>query len=252
MQQQIQFANHRGEKLAGTLHVPSGPSHTGVVFGHCFTCSRHTRVLRQIGQGLVDGGFHVLRFDFSGNGQSEGDFSESTYSKQVAEIKTAASFVSARGVSWIGLAGHSMGAIVAMLAAVEMESVKALCALAARSSGLTLDRFLSTTQRDQLERTGRVPFASRGRALQLTQEFFTDAVRYDLPSMLASLRQPLLVVHGDQDEIIPVDEAYKLRRLKPAETEVAIIPGADHMFSHDEHRQQVASLVVQWFKKHAM
>jgi putative redox protein len=251
LSQQIQFTNHRGEKLAGTLHVPWRDFHRGIILGHCFTCSRHTRVLRQISEGLVSAGFNVLRFDFSGNGQSEGEFSASSYSKQIAEMKTAASYMDARGVSWLGLAGHSMGAMVALLAAAEMDSIKALCVLAARSSGPTVTDFLSESQLDELRLTGRVSLMSRGRSLELTQEFFDDTARHDLPAVVASLRQHIFVVHGDQDEIIPVDEAYRLQQLQPKSTQLAIVSGADHMFSREEHRQQVSELVVTWFERQA-
>ncbi|UCG13563.1 MAG: alpha/beta fold hydrolase [Deltaproteobacteria bacterium] len=248
MQQQIQFLNHRDEKLAGTLHAPTEPSRFGIVFGHCFTCSRHTSILRWISTALVEEGFTVLGFDFSGNGQSEGSFSESFCSKQVVEMKIAAAFMWARGISWLGLGGHSMGALVAMLAASETDSVKAVCTLGARTSGPTVSDFLTDTQVDELRKTGRVPFTSRGRLLELKREFFGDAAQYDLPAVVGFLRQPLLVVHGEKDEIIPVDEAYKLRQAKPVDTELAIISGADHMFSLEAHRRQVADLVVQWFK----
>lgn len=252
MQQQIQFPNDFGENLAGTFHVPSRESRCGIILGHCFTCSRYTRILHEISLTLVDKGFKVLRFDFSGNGQSEGDFSQSFYSKQIAEMKTAASFMSAEGVSWIGLAGHSMGAVVALLAAGEMDSVKAVCTLAAKASALITTHFLSQSQIQELQQTGRVHFISRGRNLELTKNFFVDAEKYDLSSILASLPQPLLVVHGDQDEIIPVEDAYKLHQYKPVNTDLAIIPGADHMFSQDTHRRKVAELVVEWFKRLAL
>jgi pimeloyl-ACP methyl ester carboxylesterase len=251
MEEDIAFTNHLGESLAATLHVPNRPSQSGVILGHCFTCSRHTGVLRQICHGLAEEGFTVLRFDFSGNGQSEGNFSDSTYSKQVAEMKSAAAFLGARRISWIGLAGHSMGAMVALLAAAQMESVKAVCTLASRSSGLTLAHFLSDRQRTELEQTGRLSFASRGRSLELTKEFFADASQYDLRRVVASLHQPLLIVHGDQDEIIPVEDAHFLCQFKPQQTELAIVRGADHMFSKAEHRDQVAKQVVGWFKEQA-
>jgi putative redox protein len=74
LQQQIQFSNHYGEKLAGTFHLPTEDSRRGIILGHCFTCSRHTRILRDVSLALVEEGFKVLRFDFSGNGQSEGGF----------------------------------------------------------------------------------------------------------------------------------------------------------------------------------
>jgi putative redox protein len=197
---------------------------------------------------LVEEGFKVLRFDFSGNGQSEGNFSESIYSKQVGDIKTAASFMSAQGVSWIGVAGHSMGAMVALLAASEMDSIKAICTLAAKASALQSFHFLSEDQIQALRRTGRVNFISRGRTLEFTEAFFADAAKYDLSSIMTSLPQPLMVVHGDMDEIIPVENAYRLLQYKKVNTELVIIPGADHMFSQDEHRQEVAQRVAQWFK----
>jgi uncharacterized protein len=89
MEEQIDFKNHQGEKLAATLHLPKKPTGCGVVLGHCFTCSRHTGILRQVAGELSRKGFFALRFDFSGNGQSEGIFEESTYSKQISEMQTA-------------------------------------------------------------------------------------------------------------------------------------------------------------------
>jgi putative redox protein len=199
----------------------------------------------------VEEGFKVLRFDFSGNGQSEGSFSESLYSKQISDMKVAASFMTAEGVSWFGLAGHSMGAMVALLAATEMDNVRAVCTLASKASALHSTHFLSESQLHQLENTGRVHFVSRGRNLELTDAFFTDAAKYELSKVLPSLVQPWLIVHGDQDEIIPVKDAYRLHQYKPADTELAIIADADHMFSQDAHRQEVTELVVKWFEKRA-
>ena len=248
LQEQIEFLNFSGEKLAGTFHVPAKNSRHGVILGHCFTCSRHTSILRDLSLALVDAGFKVLRFDFSGNGQSEGNFSESFYSKQVDEIKAASKFMSTRGTSWIGLAGHSMGAMVALLAASEMDEVKAVCTLAANGSALKTKQFLTSEQIEELQLTGRVHFVSRGRNLEVTDAFFADAEQYDFPSIMASLPQPLLVVHGDMDEIVPVDNAYRLRQYKRINTELAIIHGADHMFSQDGQRQEVVQRVAQWFK----
>jgi putative redox protein len=251
MEQQIQFPNHRGEKLFATIHLPEGPSRRGVILGHCFTCSRHTTILRSICHGLAASGFLVLRFDFSGNGQSEGEFTESTYSKQIEEVKTAAAFLAERGVSWLGLAGHSMGAMVALLAAAEIASVRALCALAARSRVMGAAELLTPAQLQDLQETGRVRFVSRGRALELTREMFSDAARYDVGRAVSSLVQPLLLVHGDQDEITPVGEAYHIQRYRPEGTRLAVIPGSDHMFSREEHRRMVTEIVVAWFREQA-
>jgi len=251
MEHQIQFPNHRGEKLSATIHLPDGPSRRGVILGHCFTCSRHTTILRFVCHALADQGFTVLRFDFSGNGQSEGEFAKSTYSKQIAEMETAAVYLAGRGVSWLGLAGHSMGAMVALLAGVEIASVRAICALAARSRVMGAADLLTPGQLRELQETGRVRFVSRGRGLELSQEMFSDAAQHDLGRAVASLVQPLLLVHGAEDEITPVGEAYHIQRYRPEGTRLAVIPGADHMFSGDAHRQEVAEVVVSWFVQQA-
>lgn len=86
METDIHFLNHLGERLFGTHHRPDAPSEYGVVLGHCFTCTRHTGVLREVGARLTAAGFHVLRFDFSGNGQSEGVFIETSYTKYITEM----------------------------------------------------------------------------------------------------------------------------------------------------------------------
>jgi pimeloyl-ACP methyl ester carboxylesterase len=251
MEHQIQFPNHRGEKLSATIHLPDGPSRRGAILGHCFTCSRHTAILRFVCHALADQGFMVLRFDFSGNGQSEGSFVESTYSKQIAEMETAAAYLADRGVSWLGLAGHSMGAMVALLAGAEIGSVRAICAIAARSRVMGAAELLSPAQLRELQERGRVPFVSRGRALEVSREMFSDAARHDLGRAVASLSQPLLLVHGERDEITPVDEAYRIQRYRPEGTKLAVIPGADHMFSGEEHRRGVTELVVSWFVEQA-
>jgi fermentation-respiration switch protein FrsA (DUF1100 family) len=249
MEQPVHFFNHQGEKLTGTLHLPDKPARYGVVFGHCFTCSRHTGILRHICTELETEAFMALRFDFSGNGQSQGSFDESTYSKQIQEMEIATAFIAGKGALRIGLAGHSMGAVIAILTAARMNTIQAVCSLAGRLSGLNATHFLSRSQRKELDDTGRVFFSSRGRSLQLSTGFFADAEQYNLPETIANLKNPLLIVHGDHDEIIPVQEAYLAQKLNRENTTLAVFPGADHMFSHRNHRQQVSKRVVEWFKK---
>jgi len=250
MEQPVHFYNHQGEELAGTLHLSDRSAECGVIFGHCFTCSRHTRIIRQACNELAAAGVLALRFDFSGNGQSEGEFSESNYSKQIAEMQAAADVIAEKGARRIGLAGHSMGAVIAVLTAARTRTVKAVCALAGRLSGLNATHFFSKKQLKELEDTGRVSFNSRGRSLQLSTQFFADAEQYDLSKTVKSLQTPLMVIHGDADEIIPVQDAYLAKTLNPEYTELVVIPGADHMFSDEMHRSQASQLVVKWFKEH--
>ncbi len=247
MKQQVYFYNTDREKLAGTLHLPETPSEKGVVMGHCFTCSRHTRILTRICNALAQKGFMALRFDFSGNGQSQGSFAESSYTKHIAEMKSAANFMSEKGASRIGFGGHSMGAAISVLAAAEIKNVKAVCVLAGRLSELIPARYLNDLQKKELRETGQASFDSRGRSLKLSENFFSDAHQHDIPGIVTSLQIPLLVIHGDQDDIIPVEETRSAYNLNPSNIKLAIIPGADHMFSDEGHREEIAAMAAEWF-----
>lgn len=251
MEQPIQFVNPVGETLAGTLHQPATAPIGAVVAGHCFTCSRHTGVLRRISKDLCDAGFMVLRFDFSGNGQSQGEFEQSTWSKQVREMEAAVAWIQNQGVGWLGLAGHSLGAAIALLTARRLPRVAAVCRVAGRVSTTRPVHLLTSAQQEQLVQAGQVAFTSRGRQLTLKREFFDDAERYDLLAATRALSKPMLVVHGDRDDIIPVSEAHLAKKANPAWVELSIIPGGDHMLSRPEDQQRVGRSVAAWFSRQA-
>lgn len=222
-----------------------------VVAGHCFTCSRHTGIIRRICNDLSKAAFMVLRFDFSGNGQSQGEFEQSTWSKQIREMETAVALVKDRGADWIGLAGHSLGAAIALLTARRLRSIGAVCRVAGRVSQARPMHFLSPPQQQILAETGQVAFASRGRQLRLNRDFFDDAETYDLTAATRSLTVPMLVVHGDQDTIIPVSEAQLAKKANPERVQLLTIEGGDHMFSRPDHQQLVGRTVTDWFCRQA-
>jgi uncharacterized protein len=245
----IHFLNHLEERLSGTYHRPESHSEYGVVLGHCFTCTRHTGILREAGARLAEAGFHVLRFDFSGNGQSEGVFIESSYTKYITEMESAANFLKAQGAKWLGFAGHSMGAAISVLAGAKIPGIRAICAIAGRLTGMDPSRIFSPDQRRQLQETGRLEFVSRGRHLELDSRFLNDMLSHDMREAVASLKIPLLIVHGSQDEIIPSDQALMTQSINPDHSQIVMIAGADHFFSQPEHRDFAARKIAAWFTR---
>lgn len=251
MVQQVQFKNHVGEILAGTLHLPEKASVGAVIAGHCFTCSRHTGILRRVCKDICEAGFMALRFDFSGNGQSQGAFEQATWSKQVLEMEAAIALMENKGAKWIGLIGHSLGAAIALLTALQTKKVSAICRIAGRVSAKRNMHFLTSSQQQVLEKTGKVDFISRGRTLTLNNDFFEDAARHNLTTATRSLAIPMLVVHGDHDEIIPVSEAHLAKTTNPDRVELHVVTGGDHMLSLAEHQEQVGRTVAEWFSRQA-
>lgn len=246
METQITFPNHDNERLSGTLHIPEEKTGMGVVLGHCFTCTRHTAILREIAGNLTNAGCIVLRFDFSGNGQSQGLFEETSISKHIREMASAVERIRQNGTSWIALVGHSMGAAISVLAAPRISHVHAVAALAGRLTGFDPSSFLSPEQIADLEQDGKVTFTSRNRNLALSRSFFEDAKDYSLPETLKAIRIPILIVHGDQDEMIPVTEAHNAGHFNSDYIDLDIVSGADHMFSNPDHRKQIAARITQW------
>jgi len=243
----IDFVNHLGERLFGTHHRSDMSSEYGIVLGHCFTCTRHTGILREAGARLADAGFQVLRFDFSGNGQSEGVFIETSYTKYITEMEVAANFLKAYGVRWLGVAGHSMGAAVSVLAGARLSGIQAICAIAGRLTGMDSSRIFSQDQKRQFQETGRLEFVSRGRQLELDSRFLNDMLSHDILAAVASLSIPLLIVHGTTDDIVPSDEALKAHSANPDHSELVMVAGADHFFSQVEHRDLAARKIAEWF-----
>jgi uncharacterized protein len=245
---QIRFDNHLGEKLAGTLDEPGHLTGKGLVLGHCFTCSRHTRILSDLSRDMAAEGYTALRFDFSGNGQSEGDFEKSTYSKQIRELQCAVNHLQAKGVSEIILAGHSMGGTVALLAAAQTKGITGAIALSVGIALLDSERVLSKNGQEILVEKGEVAFLSRGRNLTLTTEFFNDAAGYDLVGSIAKITCPVLLIYGGRDRMIDPDSGRVLKSARPSGIEVFTVPEADHMFVEDRHRETVIDHVVKWVK----
>jgi len=248
MEEAVYFKNDDGEKLAGTLHLSESPVVGCVIFGHCFTCSRHTTVLRETARKLTDRGIAALRFDFSGNGRSEGDFINTAYTRHVSEIASARQFLATKGLARFGLAGHSMGAAVSILAALRMTDVVGVSAFSGRLGGLDPKAMFTDEQLSALRETGRLRFQSRGRELALSSAFFEDAAQYDILEAVSTLDAPLLVIHGDKDEIIPVWHARAAKERNPRVT-LEIVHGADHMFSDAALREKAADLAADWFRR---
>ncbi len=247
-EKQVFFLNDYGEKLAGTFHIPDRPFSCGVVLGHCFTCSRHTSVLREIAKALAQNNIAALRFDFSGNGQSEGDFSQSSYTKHIHEIIKAAGFIRDQGAVKIGMGGHSMGASIAILAASRIQKVFGIAAIAGRVGISDTSPVFTKSQLDILREKGKISFVSRGRSLVLTKHFFDDMKKYSIPETIKNMKIPMMVIHGDKDEIIPVTHGFEAKRMNP-DIELKIIEGAGHMFVSKFHRKIIAKSLLEWFKK---
>jgi len=249
MEEAVTFTNDSGEKLVGELHSPGTETDKGIVLAHCFTCSKHVKIIRDLCHALSEKGFLVLRFDFSGNGESEGKFEEATYTKEIGDLQKAIDFVQSRGATKIGVLGHSMGSAVSILTSSQDSRVESLCVIAGASSTSQIKDIFPQDVVQKAEAEGSAELNIFGKNVTITKNFLDDSDKYNISEALGSFAKPFCVIHGDKDSVIDVSHAKNLDSYAQGEKELHIIEGADHMFSSEANFKEMRDITVNWFVK---
>jgi putative redox protein len=233
-----------GGSLSGTLQIPARRPETGVVLAHCFTCSKSLKITRALATGIEDGGYAVLRFDFTGLGESEGDFSDTSVTSNVSDIAAAASYLADRGFERLALVGHSLGGAATLLAAADIPGAEAVVAVAAP---FTADHVRHLFAEDDMRRameTGRITVRIAGRPFQISATFFEDLEQHCSPERIARLQRPLLIVHGTADAIVEIEEGERIFNAALQPRWFAAIPDGDHLLTGPAQSQQGGRAIV--------
>jgi len=249
MDEKFFFRNREGESVAAILGIPGKPNGHAVILLHCFMCTKHHRIMRNLAECLAISGFAVLRFDFSGNGESKGKVEESTYTKMISEVKDAVSLLKKRGMKKIGVAGHSMGAMLGLLCAHEDPRIDAVAFISGSSQAARVREVFSDEVVEKAEREGSAEAFVYGRDIILKREFLHDLEKYNVGHAVAMLKKPLLIVHGAKDEVIAPFHARSLFGWAHEPKTLELVAGADHLFRRDEDLIRLREIVCGWFGK---
>src|SRR2546425_2046918 len=129
--ERFDFPNARGQNLAALLDRPAGEPRAYALFAHCFTCGKDIHAARRVAEGLTAFGIAVLRFDFTGLGSSEGEFANSTFSSNVADLIAAAKALRENKRAPAILIGHSLGGAAVLAVAGDVPEARAVVTIAA-------------------------------------------------------------------------------------------------------------------------
>jgi pimeloyl-ACP methyl ester carboxylesterase len=240
--EELRFPGSTGTQLAGTLHLPDGTARGSILLAHCFTCSKDLHTMTRLAGGLSDAGYAVLRFDFTGLGDSPGSFEQTTLANDVRDLAAAASALILRGFGPCGLLGHSLGGAAGLLAAERLKTVRSVVTLGAPSSPGHV--------RHLFEDHGGGPTVTvsiGGRSFEVARGFLDDLDAHDQQSAIAELDRPLLVVHAVDDEIVPVTEGERI--FAAARQPKAFYPllGGDHLLTDRQVAEHALHVVRAWF-----
>ncbi|CAN0501974.1 unnamed protein product, partial [Discosporangium mesarthrocarpum] len=205
----VSFLNKRGEKLAGILDTPMTPTTRYALFAHCFTCSKNLKTASNISQALTAAGIAVLRFDFTGLGQSEGDFEDTSFSSNVSDLLEAANYLAEHHEAPLLLVGHSLGGTAVLQAAPQVPSAVAVATIGSPADPAHVSHLFQDS-RAEIDAKGIGEVHIGGRPFTIKKEFLEDLERHDLVAELGQLRKALLIMHAPLDDTVEIDHAGML------------------------------------------
>ena len=247
--ERFQFTGEGGHQLAAALDLPDGPIHAYALFAHCFTCGKDVLAAKRIATALAAKGIAVLRFDFTGLGSSEGDFANSTFSSNVADLVRAADHLrETRGPPAI-LIGHSLGGAAILAAAGKIPDAKAVVTIAAPSDPAHVTHLFKDKIED-IRTHGKVQVQLAGRPFHIKREFLDDIAEHGLMAHVARLHKALLILHSPTDDTVGIDNATNIFLAAKHPKSFVSLSGADHLLSGKRDGAYVADVIAAWLERY--
>ncbi len=245
----VSFDNEDGHTLSGLLALPDSAPRAYALFAHCFTCSKNLKAATHIAQALTDSGIAVLRFDFTGLGQSEGDFSDTNFSSNVSDLLAAVRFLDEQHRAPAILLGHSLGGTAILQAAAEVPSAVAVATLGSPSDPGHVRHLLSGAG-EMLHEQGIAEVNLGGRPFTIKRQFLDDLERHELPFAVKSLRKALLIMHSPLDDIVEIDNASALFSNALHPKSFISLDKADHLLSRQADSLYAGRVLAAWASRY--
>lgn len=247
--ERYEFPNTRGEKLAAVLDLPLGEATAFALFAHCFTCGKDIRAAKSISERLAAHGIAVLRFDFTGLGDSQGEFANTHFTSNVDDLVAAADHLRKNRKAPALLIGHSLGGAAVLAAAHRIAEARAVVTIAAPAdpahvTGLFKDDV--GTIRDK----GEVDVRLAGRPFRIRREFLDDIAEQMLMDRVANLKKALLIFHSPTDPTVGIDNASRIFTTAKHPKSFVSLAGADHLLAKRTDAIYVANVVSAWVERY--
>ncbi|MFB0565365.1 MAG: alpha/beta hydrolase family protein [Candidatus Aminicenantaceae bacterium] len=248
MKEKLSFKNSKGEKLCGILSNPTSKKEAPIItLCHGFSTSKDGRTYVRLEQSLNKNNISTFRFDFFGHGESDGKFEEITISEAVNDVQNALYFLKKSGYTKIGLFGSSFGGMASIITASNTDNlyVLALKSPVSDFSSLLINQNNAQEIKNWKENGFIYITSSDGDKRRLNYSFFLDAKNIKGYESARKIKIPCLIVHGDRDETVPIEQSKKIARLMK-NCKLEIIKGGDHTYSKPENFEKMLDLILKF------
>jgi uncharacterized OsmC-like protein/pimeloyl-ACP methyl ester carboxylesterase len=243
--ERFQFTGSEGQQLAASLDMPEREPIAYALFAHCFTCGKDVLAAKRIAVALAAKGIAVLRFDFTGLGSSEGDFANSTFSSNVADLVRAADHLRETRKAPAILIGHSLGGAAILAAAGQISEAKAVVTIAAPSDPAHVTNFFKD-KIDDIRKHGKVEVSLAGRPFSIKREFLDDIAEQSLMAQVTRLHKALLIMHSPTDDTVSIDNATHIFAAAKHPKSFVSLAGSDHLLSGKQDAAYAADVIAAW------
>jgi putative redox protein len=241
----VEFPGAGGETLAARLDRPLGDARAVCLFAHCFTCSKDIAAAARIARALAERGFAVLRFDFTGLGHSGGEFANTNFSSNVADLVAAADWLRREELPPAVLIGHSLGGAAVLAAAERIPESVAVATIGAPADPAHV-RHLLEESLDEIEASGSATVTLAGRQFRIRKQFLDDLQQQTQRDRIARLRKALLVLHAPHDRIVGIDNAAEIFQAAKHPKSFVSLDTADHLLTQAPDAVYAAEVLAAW------
>jgi uncharacterized OsmC-like protein/alpha/beta superfamily hydrolase len=246
----VQFPGASGALLAARLDMPSAQAPRAfVLFAHCFTCSKDTKATTLIAEALADAGLATLRFDFTGLGGSEGEFANTDFSSNVADLVAAARWLEANHRAPALLVGHSLGGAAVLAATAQIPSATAVVTINAPSDPAHLGKLFAGRE-EEIRARGAAEVNLAGRTFTIRREFLDDIAGQKIVQAVRDLKRALLVMHAPADATVSVEHASAIFLAARHPKSFVSLDTADHLLTRREDARYAANVLAAWASRY--
>ena len=247
LRENLLIENKYHKNLSAIIEMPEEGVKDFIIISHCFTCSKLYKLYNNISKTLVEKGYGVVRYDVMGLGDSEGDFSQASFTTNVEDLITIYDYISYNYKQPRYLFGHSLGSLVSIKAANMLESIIGVATVGSPVNFDNLIRLFSSYENELAEKESIVVKLS-GRNINIGLDYLKDLLEESVDEIIESFNKSIIIFHSNSDRVVPYDEGLKLFNAINSEKSFITLKNVDHLAGNKEDSSYIGEILSTWLE----